>query len=95
MLVKKQICKVKTDSICVYVNNDTTNHVILRSTAALEVAVNSLVPQAVNVPNKESKPSVKQKLERPSVITPQVPPTKNIAQSHTIAVKEEVNFLNY
>ena len=95
MIVKKQICKVKTDSICVYVNNDTTHHVILRRTAALEVAVNGSLPQDVNVPKIESEPSLKPKLETPNVITSQVPSTKNTAQSHSIPVKEEVSFLIY
>ena len=48
LLVKKQKCKVKTDSISVYVHNNTTKLSNLESTAALEVVIKSLLPQAVN-----------------------------------------------
>lgn len=76
-------------------NNDTSHHVTLRSTTALEVAVNGSLPQDVNVPKIESEPSLKPKLETPNVITSQVPSTKNTAQSHSIPVKKKVSFLNY
>ena len=53
--MKKQICKVKTDSISVYVNNDTTTHSFLKNTITLEVLINSPSPHAVEIPEKDSK----------------------------------------
>ena len=97
MLVKKQICKVKTDSIAVYVYNDTTKHSRLKSTVGLEVSINSAVLQVVNVPKNESMLSLKPKLETSVLITPKEPTTKNTsydtiqAKSNSLLVKSEVS----
>ena len=96
MIVKKQICKVKTDSIAVYVYNDTTKHSQLKSTVSLEVSINSTVQQVVNVPKDESMLSLKPKLET-SVLTSKESTTKNTsydtiqAKSNSLEVKEEVS----
>ena len=92
MIVKKQICKVKTDSIAVYVYNDTSKHSRLKSTVSLEVSVQ----QVVNVPKDESMLSLKPKLET-SVLTSKESTTKNTsydtiqAKSNSLEVKEEVS----